>query len=88
MFFGVPTTYLILSESAASEEMDGIRYYFSAAANLPLAVEQRWKDKFGAPIFQGYGLTETSPFASYNHLEKHTPGSIGNSHRERRDEGH
>jgi hypothetical protein len=33
--------------------MDGIRYYFSAAANLPLAVEQRWKDKFGAAHLPG-----------------------------------
>jgi long-chain acyl-CoA synthetase len=40
------------------------------------------------PIFQAYGLTETSPFASYNHLEKHTPGSIGTPIRERANEGH
>jgi len=26
---------------------------------------------------QGYGLTETSPFAAYNHQTRHRPGSIG-----------
>ena len=29
------------------------------------------------PIYAGYGLTETSPFASYNHRLKFVPGSIG-----------
>ena len=29
------------------------------------------------PIYEGYGLTETSPFAAYNHRLKFVPGSIG-----------
>ncbi len=29
------------------------------------------------PIFEGYGLTETAPFASYNHRLQFVPGSIG-----------
>ncbi len=29
------------------------------------------------PIYEGYGLTETSPFASYNHRINFIPGSIG-----------
>lgn len=29
------------------------------------------------PIYEGYGLTETAPFASYNHRLKYIPGSIG-----------
>jgi long-chain acyl-CoA synthetase len=31
----------------------------------------------GIVINEGYGLTETSPFASYNHIEKYKLGSIG-----------
>ncbi|MGC2398144.1 MAG: AMP-binding protein, partial [Acidobacteriaceae bacterium] len=77
MFFGVPSTFILLLERATPEEMADVRYYFSAAAPLPLAVEEQWRRKFGAPIYQGYGLSETSPFASYNHLARHRPGSIG-----------
>jgi len=77
MFFGVPTTYLILSDRACAHELDGVRYFFSAAATLPEEVERRWREKFGKVIYQGYGLTETSPFASYNHHLKHKPASIG-----------
>lgn len=77
MFFGVPTTFILLLEKVSPDEMAGVRYFFSAAAPLPPAVEERWMSKFGAPIYQGYGLSETSPFASYNHLIRHRPGSIG-----------
>jgi long-chain acyl-CoA synthetase len=77
MFFGVPATYILLLDKVARRDMAGVRYYFSAAASLPLEIEERWKEKFGSPIYQGYGLTETSPFASYNHLTNHRPGSIG-----------
>lgn len=77
MFFGVPTTFILLCEQASEADMRSVRYYFSAAAPLPPEVEKRWQQKFGLPIHQGYGLTETSPFASYNHRFRHKPGSIG-----------
>lgn len=77
MFFGVPTTYVLLLDKVSAGAMGGVRYYFSAAAPLSVEIEERWAEKFGLPIFQGYGLTETSPFASYNHLEHYKPGSIG-----------
>jgi long-chain acyl-CoA synthetase len=33
---------------------------------------------FGCVVLEGYGLSETSPVASFNHLDrKHKPGSIG-----------
>jgi long-chain acyl-CoA synthetase len=77
MFFGVPTTFILLLDKVFPSEMTSVRYYFSAAALLPPAIEERWTSRFGAPIYQGYGLTETSPFASYNHLTRHRQGSIG-----------
>lgn len=77
MFFGVPTTFILLLDKVSPGEMAAVRYYFSAAALLPPAIEERWTSKFGAPVYQGYGLTETSPFASYNHLTQHRQGSIG-----------
>jgi long-chain acyl-CoA synthetase len=77
MVFGVPATFIILYEQASASDFSSVRYYFSAAANLPGEIEKRWQEKFGLPIHQGYGLTETSPFASYNHRFKHKSGSIG-----------
>ena len=90
MVFGVPATFNVLLDRAASASpaiaaaagigqgpLAGVRYCFSAAAPLPIQVETAWRDRFGLVIHQGYGLTETSPFASYNHATAHRLGSIG-----------
>jgi len=76
MFFGVPTTFLLL-EKASREQLRPVRYFFSAAAPLPQETEDRWTERFGSIIHQGYGQTECSPFATYNHLHHHRPGSVG-----------
>ncbi len=73
----VPTTFRLLEEYCAPGDLESVNYCFSAAATLPIQVSQRWQEKFGMPIHEGYGLTETSPFASYNHQLKYVPGSIG-----------
>jgi long-chain acyl-CoA synthetase len=44
---------------------------------LPADVERRWHERYGHWIHQGYGLTECSPFASYNHDTLFRPGSVG-----------
>ncbi len=75
--YGVPTMFQLLHECCAPEEFSSVRYCFSAAAPLPVEAAQRWQEKFGLPIYEGYGLTETSPFASYNHRVLHRNGSIG-----------
>lgn len=77
VFCGVPTTFRVLYERALPEQMAGVRCFFSAAAPLPPELEAKWYKKFGTVIYQGYGLTETSPFAAYNHLTEHRRGSIG-----------
>ncbi|MEM6402894.1 MAG: long-chain fatty acid--CoA ligase, partial [Cyanobacteria bacterium P01_D01_bin.116] len=76
MFFGVPTTFILLLEKASQTDLTA-NYYFSAAAGLPVEIAKKWQEKFGKIIYQGYGLTETSPLASYNHSLKHKLGSIG-----------
>lgn len=78
MFFGVPTVFIkLLSMNTSGYNLSSVRYYFTAAAPMPIEVVQRWQEKHGLVIHEGYGLTETSPFASYNHDLKYKPGSIG-----------
>ena len=78
MFFAVPTIYLaLLGMELPPETMKSIRYWFSAAATMPQEVSRRWTERFGRPIHEGYGLTETSPFAAYNHDFQHKFGSVG-----------
>jgi long-chain acyl-CoA synthetase len=77
MVCAVPTNFIVLHGAASASQMRGVRYWLSGGAPLPLEVELRWREKFGQPINQGYGSTETSPFASYNHETEYRPGSIG-----------
>ena len=78
MLFGVPTTFIQLWNAGLPEDtFSTIRYCFSAAAPLPVEIARAWEERFGHKIWEGYGLTETSPFASYNHEHRHKLGSIG-----------
>lgn len=77
-FYAVPTIYIYLLNMDTSDwDMSSIRYYFTAAATMPKEVAVRWKEKTGLYPHEGYGLTESSPFASYNHDFEHKFGSIG-----------
>jgi phenylalanine ammonia-lyase len=77
MFFGVLTTYVLMHDRLDAGETGALRYCFSAATPLPVEVARKWQDKYGLFIHQGYGLTETSPFASYNHSTMPKLGSVG-----------
>ncbi|MGI9429511.1 MAG: AMP-binding protein [Bythopirellula sp.] len=75
--YGVPTMFQLFHDSCTPEDLASVRYCFSAAAKLPEQVSRNWQQKFQQPIYEGYGLTETSPFASYNHRIQYQLGSIG-----------
>jgi long-chain acyl-CoA synthetase len=78
MFFGVPTAYIaLLAHGRSAHALRTVRYFFSAAAILPTHIETAWHALTGKHIHEGYGLTETSPFAAYNHARAYKPGSIG-----------
>ncbi len=75
--FGVPTTFQLMWDCFQPADLSSVDYCFSAAATLPIQLSRRWQEKFRMPIYEGYGLTETAPFASYNHRCRFVPGSIG-----------
>jgi long-chain acyl-CoA synthetase len=78
MFFAVPTIFInLLSTNLSRYDLSSIRYDFSAAATMPQEVSRRWSERFKRPVFEGYGLTECSPFACYNHDFRHKFGSVG-----------
>ena len=49
----------------------------SGGAALPVEVLKGFQETFGAPILEGYGLSETSPTAAYNRPGRTKAGSIG-----------
>lgn len=81
VFHGVPTMYVGLLEAAgAFDRLPRLRLCISGGASLPLAVLEKFNETFGASVFEGYGLSETSPTASTNQPHFGTrAGSIGHA---------
>ncbi|UCE31339.1 MAG: long-chain fatty acid--CoA ligase [Burkholderiales bacterium] len=78
LFFGVPTIFIgLLGTDLSKYDLSSIRYEMSAAATMPEEISRRWTERFGRRVYEGYGLTECSPFACYNDLEEHRFGSVG-----------
>ena len=78
MFFGVPTIFIaLLGMDLSRYDLSSLRYDMSAAATMPEEISRRWTERFGRRIYEGYGLTECSPFACYNDLQQHRFGSVG-----------
>ncbi|MGH8866891.1 MAG: long-chain-fatty-acid--CoA ligase [Actinomycetes bacterium] len=67
VFMGVPTMYLgLLDAVAAGGRPAPLRMAVSGGASIPVTVIERVKETFGADIYEGYGLSETSPVATFN----------------------
>lgn len=67
VFHGVPTMLIGLLEAAATAEtLPPLRLCGSGGAALPVAVLERFSKVFGVEVYEGYGLSETSPVAATN----------------------
>lgn len=68
IFCGVPTMYfgLLRHPDAAEFDTSSLRICASGGAAMPLEVMREFEQKFRAPILEGYGLSETSPTATWN----------------------
>jgi long-chain acyl-CoA synthetase len=76
---GVPTMYVAYLHSARLPETDvsSVRLCVSGGAAIPVEVLKGVEERM-ARILEGYGLSETSPVASFNHPDRPSkPGSIG-----------
>jgi long-chain acyl-CoA synthetase len=80
LFDGVPTMYHAMLNHSDRERYDvsGLRVCVSGGSAMPAEVMRSFEEAFGCIVLEGYGLSETSPVASFNHLERERkPGSIG-----------
>jgi len=77
----VPTIYSAVVNHPLRDRFDltSIAGCGSGAAPLPVEVIKQFEEKTGAVIFEGYGLTETSPVVTINptNLEQRKIGSVG-----------
>ncbi|HEX6777938.1 MAG TPA: long-chain fatty acid--CoA ligase [Ktedonobacterales bacterium] len=64
---GVPSMYaLLLRLPLDVKDIASLRLCVSGGAALPGEIMRTFKEKFGIPLIEGYGLTESSPVATFN----------------------
>jgi long-chain acyl-CoA synthetase len=78
-FYIVPTMWNILLRAAESESVDtsSLRFGVSGAAPIPPEQLEECRQRFGIPILEAYGLTETSGGIAANALDRSKVGSVG-----------
>ncbi|MCP4429307.1 MAG: long-chain fatty acid--CoA ligase [Chloroflexi bacterium] len=84
IFAGVPTMYWALLNHPGADKYDldkisnTLRYSVSGGAAIPVEIMKTFDAKFKVNILEGYGLSETSPIASFNRIDRERkPGSVG-----------
>lgn len=81
---GVPTMYWALLRYAAESGFDtskiseNLKVVSSGGAPMPVEVMKEFEETFGVRVLEGYGLSETSPLASFNQFARPSkPGTVG-----------
>lgn len=81
VFAGVPTIYTAFNNDGGlgtKYDFSTIKYAISGGAGLPQEVKRKFEDMSSAKIVEAYGLSETSPGATFNPPVGDLPdGSIG-----------
>jgi len=79
MVFAIASMYsaLVRLKSATPEDLKSIQLPISGGEALPPALYKAWLDRFGFPLLEGYGLTETSPVVSVNPPWANRNGTAG-----------
>jgi len=80
LFAGVPTMYFALLnlEGEREYETSSLECCMTGGAPMPVEVMNAFEKRFDVSILEGFGLSETSPVASFNTVDKpRKVGSIG-----------
>lgn len=80
VIYAAPPIFIAWSQVPNIREIDlsSVRFIASGAAALPVAVISLFQDLTGAPISEGYGLSESSPVLTANAAGQFIkPGTVG-----------
>ncbi|MEM6886282.1 MAG: AMP-binding protein [Verrucomicrobiota bacterium] len=69
LYVTTPTFLRSVMKKAKKSQLRSLRMAVTGAEKLPPAVKDEFEEKFGIPVCEGYGMTETTPVISVNRLE-------------------
>lgn len=78
-FVGLNTLFVALCNNEVFRKLDfsNLKMTISGGMSLQISTAERWTQVTGTQICEGYGLTETSPLATVNPIQKIQLGTIG-----------
>ncbi|MEU2287224.1 AMP-binding protein [Streptomyces sp. NPDC013178] len=78
-YYSIPMRLIRLAtdERRAGLRLDSVRMIASGGAPLPAGAAETLRRHFDIPVFQGYGLAETSPLTHSDGPDRPRPGSVG-----------
>ena len=76
---GVPSMYAAIArlKDASADDFKTIYAMFSGGEPLPAALREAFQARFGVPLLEAYGMTETSLAIALNTPRRNKPGSVG-----------
>ena len=80
IFQGVPTMFNAMLHHPDRDRYDtsSLQVCASGGSAMPVELMRGFEEAFGCKVLEGYGLSESSPVASFNHPDRdRKPGSIG-----------
>ena len=77
MLFGNEALLARFARGAHPFDFHRLRYVFAAADTLSDQTRQRWQERFGLRILEGYGKSEAGPVLAINTPVEHRPGTLG-----------
>ncbi|HSU66086.1 MAG TPA: AMP-binding protein [Tepidisphaeraceae bacterium] len=79
ILFGTPSMFAAIArlKDATPEDFSSIYAIITGGEPLPEALRETFKKRFNITLYEGYGLTETSPVVAINTPQHNRPGSVG-----------
>ncbi|MCA1839289.1 MAG: AMP-binding protein, partial [Actinobacteria bacterium] len=76
---GAPPMFIswLTSPDISHQRLESVRFAVSGASKLAAETIPAFREAFGVEIWEGYGLTETSPTLTTTRMSEQRPGSVG-----------
>ncbi len=75
--FGTDTFLSAYAKTADDEDFTSLRFAVSGAESVRSETRRIWRERFGAEIIEGFGLTEASPVVAVNSATHSREGTVG-----------